>query len=313
MQITAVGRILPGRYRGWPAWILETGECQVILVPSLGGKIASLTARRSGREFLAQPAADPVMPAGATPRFVDSDPFGFDDMFPTILAGNTTNDAGELLAFADHGEAWSREWRAQQEENAVVLTLDCHSVPFRISKRCSMADARTLYLDYTVTNLSNVGHDVLWAAHPLIACSDAIRVELPPGEVVSVCDGSALYGDRGMRSRWQPLVLPAALTGQPEAAHKFYCALQDQVRETVIHFTGSGERLALRFVSHEPAYFGLWHEERPDGARIIAPEPCTGGFDRPDLARHHGQPSHFGPRQEKSWRIEIEIAGAAGT
>jgi hypothetical protein len=163
-----------------------------------------------------------------------------------------------------------------------------------------------------VTNLSNAGHDALWAAHPLFACSDAVDLDLPPGDVISTL-ASTRYGPAGTRSRWQPLRLPPAQPGQPAVAHKFYAAAPDQVREVSLHFPNDGERLTLRFRSDEPAYFGLWQEERTDGTRVLAPESCTGGFDRPDLARQHGQPSRFAPWQEKRWRLELELGAFPAT
>ena len=74
-----------------------------------------------------------------------------------------------------------------------------------------------------------------------------------------------------------------------------------------LRFPRSHERIAFRVESAEPIYFGLWHEERADGTRILAPEHCTGGFDRPDLARHYGQPCRFAAHETKRRRLEIDL------
>jgi galactose mutarotase-like enzyme len=308
MRLPAAGEIVAGSFRGWPAHILQSEECAVTIVPELGGKIASIVHHRTGREFLAQPVADPVAPLEVDGRFVENDPFGFDDMFPTILAGPMTLDNGQTITLPDHGEVWSRAWKHERSNDAVRLTLDGSVLPYRLSKSCALSAPRTLGIDYTLTNLAAFGYDAIWAAHPLIDCADAVEIELPPGEVVSVCDGSQHYGNRGDRSRWQALALGRTAAGQRAQGHKFYVAKPNQVRESAVRFPLSRERIAIRFQSREPSYFGLWHEERPDGARIIAPEPCTGGFDRPDLARRGGQTCHLAARETKRWRLELEIS-----
>ena len=308
MPLATEGKTTRGVYRGWPANLLGTEECLVTIVPALGGKIASLLDRRTGREFLVQPSAATVREPAPGVKFVDCDPFGIDDMFPTVLAGPGATVAGRALQFPDHGEVWSKRWREiEATEEAVTLAIDCHSVPCRLTKRCTMADARTLRVDYFVENRSTETFDALWAAHPLLACSDAVSIDLPPGEIVSVHNGSEHYGDHGMRSRWKPRSLPAARRGQPPRAHKFYAAQPNQAREVALRFPRSHERIAFRVESAEPIYFGLWHEERADGTRILAPEHCTGGFDRPDLARHYGQPCRFAAHETKRWRLEIDL------
>ena len=181
MQGRTLGEIITGRFRGWPAHILQSDECAITIVPALGGKIASIVHQRTGREFLAQPEADPVVRPAVGGRFVQSDPFGFDDMFPTILAGQMMLGEQQAIVLPDHGEVWSREWQHERVDEAVLLSIEGLSLPYRLAKRCSLAGARTLRIDYTLTNLSPFGYDVIWAAHPLIDCSDAVEFDLPPG------------------------------------------------------------------------------------------------------------------------------------
>ena len=190
MHLPAAGEIVAGTFRGWPAHILQSEECAVTIVPALGGKIASIVHHRTGREFLAQPAADPVSPPEVDGRFVESDPFGFDDMFPTILAGPMTLDNGQTVRLPDHGEVWSRAWKHERSNDAVRLTVDGCALPYRLSKSRALADPRTLGIDYTLTTLASCGFQAIWAAHPLRDCAAAVEIELPQGEVVSVCDGS---------------------------------------------------------------------------------------------------------------------------
>jgi galactose mutarotase-like enzyme len=311
MPQTAGGPIRTADYRGWPSLRLESDELLVTLVPNLGGKIASLRARRSGREFLVQPVANPLAPPRPGVKFVDSDPFGLDDMFPTVAECRTETDGGRALLLPDHGEVWSRAWSCELAGDTVTLSIDCRSVPCRLTKRCLLAAPNLLRLEYQAENLSTETFDALWAAHPLLDCTEAVELDLPPGEVISVCAGSGLYGNHGTRSAWKPLVLPPARPGQPTQAHKFYAARADQVRHAGLRFPATQEQLVLRLESSAPTYFGLWHEELADGTRILAPEPCTGGFDRPDFARQHGQSCHFGPHEKKQWTLELEVGPLA--
>jgi Galactose mutarotase and related enzymes len=308
MQVAADRKITRCTYRGWPAVALESAECVVTIVPALGGKIASLVDRRTRREFLVQPQASPLCEPARNAKFVASDPFGFDDMFPTILEWRGATDQGCALIMPDHGEVWSRRWTETEiSEDALTLSIDCESVPCRLTKRCTMRDTRTLRVDYVAQNRSDESFPALWAAHPLIACPDAVTIDLPPGDVISAHNGSRDYGDHGTRSRWTTRTLEPAKFGQPPSAHKFYAAQPNQVRTAEFRFPQTNERIGLNIESAAPIYFGLWHEERENGTRVLAPEHCTGGFDRPDLARQHGQPCHFGPREEKRWTLTLDI------
>ena len=47
------------------------------------------------------------------------------------------------------------------------------------------------------------------------------------------------------------------------------------------------------------AFYGDWWDK--------AAQWRTGGFDRPDLARHYGQPCRLAAHETKRWRLEIDL------
>src|SRR5512137_2831249 len=97
---------------GSPAWRLEDDALRIIVVPEAGGKIVSLLDRRTGYEWLIQPAhANPfrLLPPGSV--YNDEQVGGWDEMLPTILAGPDPEPGPyEGAALPDHGELWTMVW-----------------------------------------------------------------------------------------------------------------------------------------------------------------------------------------------------------
>src|SRR4051794_11943296 len=125
--------------------------------PAHGGRWTSL--RVAGREWLwrrPDPARDSVRPGDP---FVDVG--GLEECIPTVRGK------------PDHGDAWSREWQAPSDEDAVV---DCGE--FVLHRRLR-SDGDAVVADYRLT--AQPGFRFVWAAHALLDLGVGASVELPAG------------------------------------------------------------------------------------------------------------------------------------
>ena len=73
--------------------ILKTDTFQVVVLPALGGKIASIVALPKNVELMQQPLL-PYAPRTMTMGFEESDASGFDECLPSVAACEVETAAG---------------------------------------------------------------------------------------------------------------------------------------------------------------------------------------------------------------------------
>lgn len=133
-----------------------------------GGRWTSL--RAGGREWLWR-RAEPRRPL-ARPGDAFADAGGLEECVPTVRGA------------PDHGDAWSRPWSRDGDEEWV----DCPD--FRLARRIR-TEADTLVADYRLTAAPS--YRFLWAAHALLNASPHATLAIPVGAP------TRLYPDDGAR------------------------------------------------------------------------------------------------------------------
>ena len=74
-----------------------------------------------------------------------------------------------------------------------------------------------------------------------------------------------------------------------------------------IHYPEGGS-LRVEFPAAEVPYLGAIQAEGGAlGLRCMFLEPCTGAFDRPDLAKQHHMNSVLAPYETKRWYLTIRL------
>ncbi|HEY9720909.1 MAG TPA: hypothetical protein V6D47_02785 [Oscillatoriaceae cyanobacterium] len=194
-------------WRGFDALMLENAFLRAVVVPALGGKITSLVDLKSGREWLWRHAHAPV----EAPRYGDDfvprhDTGGFVECFPSHASTYYPTGPWAGTPVPDHGEIWSLPWRVDQfcDGAAVELRMAVHGVrfPYRFERVLLMtADAPSLRLAYTVTNLAPMPFPFLWNAHPVFQVSPGTRLMLPLREL-TLSAGDARFGKFGRTLEW---------------------------------------------------------------------------------------------------------------
>jgi hypothetical protein len=265
---------------------LANDGLRVVVFPELGGKIASLVSRRTGREWLWRNPHLPYRRAAPGDSYVAlHDTGGIDECFPTVAPSES---------LPDHGELWSRAWTIEErggDRVALSVLGPRESYRFRRTLHLPRAAAR-LELAYELESHSDRELPFVWCLHALFAIEPGMQVELPDATPIRVPD-------------------PQSAGFTPSATKRFAGPLS---RGGVALRTADGrESLRLRFDPAEVPFVGLWQNYAGwSGADTppyfnLAIEPSIGDRDGLDDARARGTAGILAPRARRAWRIALEL------
>lgn len=276
------------RWRGLRAWEYSAGGSAVVVVPSRGGKIASLR-DAGGREWLAQ--GDGRAPAGAGTPFESAEMCGWDECVPTIEPSSTPGGGWA----ADHGDVWDRPWR---EIGVDRLAVDVPSVGARFERGVAIAEDGALTLSYRV-EAGPAGASVLWAAHPLFRAGAGARLSLDVRSPLWMVSGSDARREPG---RPQDVLNAARAPGD---AVKYYAGPADDPRWARIELAGGGG-VHLAWRGEAIRTVGVWIDRgRFASEDVVALEPSTGWYDSLERAERSGRVLRLAPRQGVEWSISV--------
>ena len=91
-------------FQGWRALSLENDHTQMLVLPQLGGKIASIRSNVTGTEFLWQDPTRSYRSRIYGDEYGNYDASGFDECFPSIGACAYPGAPWDRIAIPDHGE-----------------------------------------------------------------------------------------------------------------------------------------------------------------------------------------------------------------
>ncbi|WP_165228062.1 hypothetical protein [Aquisphaera insulae] len=321
--------IEPTRWLGrWPAFALENASIRVVVVPELGGKIASVKSLRTGRSWLWSNPDLPVVAGRPGASYVaDHDVGGWDEIVPTVhpcrLPGSPWGDG----MLTDHGELWYRSWSLAEplakdeggQGASLNLAVELPAPAVRFARLLRLDPDRPAFrLEYQLTNLGDEAVPYLWAAHPLFRIEDGMTIEMPAGTIARV---TAAIG-AAEPALHEPFAWPLA----PEAgrAVKLFAELPAEawVRLTA---TGGDESLRIAWRGDEVRHVGLWINEggwSGLGAgsppyRNLGIEPTTTAGDRLDEALAGagagagGGAVRLAPGESRRWSLDVSIGGVS--
>lgn len=310
-------RIYASKYKDREAVTLESAALTAQFMPETGGKMVSLTERATGLEFLVQRPGGRYLTPVYDGDYVRAECSGFDDMFPTIDEVYYERFPWTGVRIPDHGEVYALKWDHEIKENELSMGVCGVRLPYRLEKTIRFADERTLCVEYRAVNLSGFPMDCLWAAHPMIRAEEGGRMIAPFADgapatcVFSLDEGLGKYGSRiewprAVRrdGRAQRLDETGAFSEKENSYKIFFDEPAPEGWFTYVY--PSGTALTLRFPPEKVPYLGLWvNEGYLHGFHNVAPEPCTGSWDRIDLARRHGQFGALAAYGEETWFLEL--------
>ena len=310
-------KISESTYKGIFCLKIENETICVTFLPAQGAKLCSLIYKPTGKEFILQSSHAAYPEAEYAQNYLLGDCAGVDEMFPNI--DQCFYDAEPWLGtrLPDHGEVWALPWNYTIGKDDIEFHTHGVRLPYTLSKRVSIAQPCTLKTDYIVRNMSPFPMDYIWAAHMMIASQKGCALNFPEGlkkAYVTMSDSQLIgtYGDTfeyPLVHKQDGTVYDVRIHRGPEANdyQKFYFAdpLPEGWGEILYP---DGHRLRVEFPKEEVPYIGAIQAEGGElNIRCLFLEPCTGAFDRPDIAKLHGMNSVLPPNSESGWYLNIKV------
>lgn len=313
-------KVYESNYKDQKAVTVESEDLKVQFLPLLGGKMASLIHKKLQKEFLAQGENKEYRILKYDGDYVKAECSGFDDMFPTIDACHYEKYPWQGVRLPDHGEVCGIPWEYKIENSSLTMTTYGVRFPYKLEKHVGFSTGTQLNIDYTATNLSNFDMDYLWAAHPMINAQEGAEIILPFKEgqemtcVFATDKNLGVYGDtmrwpvitcRDTKKMNMNITVPRNQMGNN---YKYY--FNEKIPEGWCAYKYNRDNIVLKltFPEEKVPYFGIWVNEGSfKGLYNFAPEPCTGAFDRIDIAKAHEKNSILKAKHEYSWFLNFEV------
>ena len=301
--------------------VLENEFVRAIILPELGGKIASLVVKRVGLELLQQPL-HPYQRRVWAQDFAASDASGWDECIPTVSPCEVSVD-GEPKEQADHGDIWLLP--ATWSSNAVHVDLETNlaSVPLLLRRRITLSGS-SLHVRNVLTNDALCAVPYLWCAHPLFAVDEGDRILLPDSVHTLRVESSAnrLSAQRSLCA-WpvtedrngRAVDLRIAQGAQTGIADKAFAGPLQQGCCGIYRMQQQAG-VVLRFAAESLPYLGLWfcYGGWPAGnaarQQAVALEPCMAPMDSLAEALVTGCARTLAAGEAISWQLELRIPGA---
>lgn len=300
---------------------LRGGDTRVVIVPSLGGKIAEM--ELGGRQWLWKSDVIPYARGIDGMSYVETaDSGGYDECFPTV---GSCRIPGWVRAFGgvelpDHGELWAQEPELEihtgVEGQSAVLTWRGSRLPYRFQRSVRVAPTGEVRLDYAAVNDGHERLPFVWSSHPLFPMTPETRIVLPEGARLRVFARHEIeMGEVRSEHRW-PYVRGGGKVHDfvsPYAVAKRYaCKLFLDMTEGHAAIREGDLELTVRFDTREVPHFGLWLNKRgwtpfrrEEPYLNLAFEPCIGAPDTlADALGDWKSASWLEPGAERRWSLE---------
>lgn len=313
-------------WRGLDALLLDNGLVRAVVVPALGGKIASLIHLKTGREWLwRNPHLETRLPEYAGDYVGKYDLGGFDECFPSVAATRYPVSPWEGIPVPDHGEIWGLPWKSETfcDGHQIEVRMSVHGVrfPYRFERVLLMSAGEAgLRLAYSVVNHAPMPFPFIWSAHPIFQVGPGMKLVVPIKEARLYSSLDNRFGTLGERVSWPVMrdrdgrewdfsKMPEQDAGVglklwAPAPAMGYVGLQDLM---------VGAELRLQFDPTEVTQLGMWLNYGGWSGVPGAPayynlglEPCIGAQDDLALAvnqfKEHGVIPASGRR---TWHLTI--------
>lgn|GEM_PF-198138 len=327
-------------WRGFIAYRLENSQIALIVVPTLGAKIASMVYKPSGREWLWSNPYSTVKPAQHGDCYTDKfDLGGWDECFPSVAKTTYPESPWEGVEIGDHGEIWSQPWQTEiiSDKGTLALNMVATGVglPYRFERTISINENdSTMSLKYSVENLSDHDMPFIWSSHPIFAVEPGMKLSFPTQEMTVFSSIGDRFGQLGEKHTWPVIselgvaaegggkteskkydlrVMPALDAGY---ALKLYGAAPT-CGEVSLAEPQSGDKLTFSFDPAQVTHLGLWVNFNGwsglDNGKTyynIALEPAIGAQD--DLTLAYKRFAEYGTvpaKQTLSWNLDVTFSG----
>jgi len=295
---------------------LQNASLSVTVLPSEGGRVASLRSLRSGVEFLTQShRMDRTVQAGMNARFQDGPCAGIEECLPTVGVSGPETRGGPA---PDHGDFWQLAWSVDEAgEEQARLHAQGFSRTLRFTKHLTL-QGETLRIRYDVENTGNIPQSFLYACHPLFAVDPGDQILLPPDVRSLALDYSrdGRLGVRGEMIAWPNSPAEPYLNfAKPRDAGTAEMLYTTRLREgrCGIYRSVHRQMLLITFDTSVLPFLGVWlcYGGWPGGMGMqqyaVALEPTTSPHNTLANAQRDGAAILLDPGADSSWEICFQL------
>jgi galactose mutarotase-like enzyme len=303
----------------WPSVRLATPSVALEVVAELGARVVSLRDREREREWLlgSTPPSEAEGMAWSAEEVVfgGRESFGWDECLPTVAP---CSDPSDPLAapLRDHGDQWGRGAYVAVDEahGALTHTWSVPRWPYRLSRRLSFEDGRTVLAEYELRSLSERALPLLWSQHPVFRLEPGCRIELPG--VARVTRTSQAGIDLPAETDW-PVASPA--DGAPidlsrvQTGLGWSAKLYAEAPQPVGAVAPDGARLEIDWHRGFAPVLGIWLSYGgwpPSGPPVeqVALEPTTSAHDDLASARADGRERMLEAGARLAWWVRLRLS-----
>ncbi len=312
--------------RDFPYIELRGGDCTVLMIPSLGGKLAELWL--GGRQWLWQSDLIPLAPGTDGASYVETaDTGGWDECFPTVgacrIPGWVRGLGGTPLP--DHGELWAQspaiEVHTSGEGQGVTCRWSGLRLPYVFERTVRVDGGGIVHLGYAAMNTGSERLPFIWSSHPLFPLTPSTQIDLQEGTRLRVYARHGIeLGELRSEHRW-PFVRAGARACDfripADVAKRYAAKLFLDATEGGAILREDDRELVMHWDAREIPHIGLWINHRGwtpfkggEPCMNLALEPAIGAPDTLDDALGDWKSaSWLEPGDVRRWHLMLEGRG----
>lgn len=297
---------------------IENDEAVIIILPKLGGKIASFYLKSSDFELLDQNQETVYKEARLGDSFELFDTSGFDDCFPNIVESIEFIE-GKEVKYPDHGEIWSASFDYEiDQKSRDTLRLEYYSSTFSyIFKKVITLDASTLKIDYEITNIGDTTLHSFYTMHCLTRCEEDMQIWIEDDveKVVNVTESQYL-GEEGTIHSF-PLTsdaygndyrLDRVFAKEANKFEKYYVLGPVDKGRCGIYYPNKNVTFTMTYNAVVLPYLGFWVTEGGfKNSYNCALEPSSGYYDSMEKCFESGKYDKIYPGASLDFTLKLSL------
>jgi len=274
---------------------IRGGGSRVVIVPSLGGKIAEL--ELGGRQWLWTSDVTPYVRPDETASYAETaDTGGWDECFPTAAPCKVPTWVRGFggIQLPDHGELWSQtptiDVRTSPDGQSATTTWLGRRLPYRLTREVRVTPAGAVEIEYEATNTGTDRVPFIWSAQPVLPLTSGTRIDLPMATRLHVYAQHEISLGLGATDLRWPMVRSQGrlldLSRPHSVAKRYACKVFLEMREGHAAVIEDGVRLELTFGVDEIPNVGVWINrggwspfKRAKPYQNLTVQPCIGAPD----------------------------------
>lgn len=302
-------KIVPVRWMNLNGIMLENEQLSVVVLPRLGGKIASIRYKERKFEVVAQNGSGKYRIPGRYEEFSRYDASGIDDAFPNIVEARVLRGE-ELWHYPDHGEIWSSamDWKIDGER----LRLSYESCRFRYQYvKTVYLEESSVKLAYEITNRTETPLPCIWTFHGLFRYEE--DMEFFYSDEVKSFENVYPSLELGAPGRHLPIRNPEYdFLKVPEKTSKtmvkYYVDEKIKTGLCGYRYPTHGVECTLRYDAKKLPFLGVWVTAGGfRGDYNCALEPSNSYYDDIRIAKHNKTVYRLKRERPLIFQLEIQL------